>query len=245
MEILYVFLTGLSVGSFLNVCIYRIPRGESLVLDPSHCPGCGELIKASDLLPVISYFLLKGRCRDCGRRISFRYPAVELAAGLFGVMLFMKFGTGLEFFKYAMLVSVLIVIGMIDLETGEVYTSTIAAGAAAGAVFAAIAPGTCADSVLGALTGFAVIAAIALTGGMGWGDADICLLCGLFLGVRCTLVMLLVSFIAGGAAGIFLITSSKRRLNDSMPFGPFLAVSAIVSLFFGNSIVSLYFNMTA
>jgi leader peptidase (prepilin peptidase)/N-methyltransferase len=245
MEILYVFLASLSVGSFLNVCIRRIPVGENIVLASSHCPSCGGKLKAADLVPVVSFLLLRGRCRFCGCRIPSKYPAVELAAGFLGVLLYVKYGAGLAFLKYAVLVSVLIVIGMIDLETGEVYTSTIAAGAAAGAVFAVIAPGTCMDSVLGALTGFAVIAAIALTEGMGWGDADICLLCGLFLGVRGTLVMLLISFVAGGAAGIFLIASSKRRGNDSMPFGPYLAASAIATLFLGDRIVLIYLNMTA
>jgi leader peptidase (prepilin peptidase)/N-methyltransferase len=240
MEILYVFMAGASVGSFLNVCISRIPKGQGVTFSVSKCPDCGTRIELRDLVPMLSYALLRGRCRACGGAIHWRYPAVELAAGLAFAALYMKYGASLEFLKLSVLASFLIVAGIIDLETGEVHTSLIAAGASAGLAFAVVAPGTLADSLLGALLGFGVIAAIALTGGMGWGDSDICLLCGLFLGVKLTLLMLLLSFLLGAAAGTALIGLSVRGRKDSIPFGPFLAVSAISVSLFGNSFLLLY-----
>jgi leader peptidase (prepilin peptidase) / N-methyltransferase len=243
MVILYIFIAGITAGSFLNACIYRIPRGESMILGFSHCPCCGRRIKALDLLPLLSFFVLRGRCRSCGCRISFRYPAVEFASGLLWVMLFMKYGAGLLFIKYALFVSVLILVGVIDHETGEVYTSTIAFGVAAGGLFAALEPGQGIDCILGALAGFAVISAIAITGGMGWGDADICLLCGLFLGLSYTLLMIFISFIIGAAAGLIMIWVAGKAGNERIAFGPYIAASAIITLFFGDNLVLLYLNM--
>jgi leader peptidase (prepilin peptidase) / N-methyltransferase len=245
MVILYIFIAGITTGSFLNACIYRIPRGENIILGFSHCPRCGRRIKALDLVPVLSFFVLRGRCRSCGCRISFRYPAVEFASGMLWVMLFMKCGSGLLFLKYALFVSVLILVGMIDHETGEVYTSTIAFGVAAGGLFAALVPGQGIDCILGALAGFAVISAIAITGGMGWGDADICLLCGLFLGFSYTLLMIFISFIIGAAAGLIMITLAGKAGNERIAFGPYIAASAIITLFFGDNLILLYLNMIA
>jgi leader peptidase (prepilin peptidase)/N-methyltransferase len=240
MEILYIFLASLSVGSFLNVCIRRIPSGEGIVLVSSHCPGCGGKLKAADLVPVVSYMLLRGKCRFCRCRIPSKYPAVELAAGFLGVLLFVKYGAGLEFLKYAILASVLIVIGMIDLETGEVYTSTIAFGIAAGGLLAALSPGQGIDCIAGAFVGFALISVVAFAGGMGWGDADICMMCGLFLGLKYTVVMILLSFVLGGAAGVILIALKNKGLKDSMPFGPFLAASAFAAILFGGNMLKMY-----
>lgn len=245
MVILYIFIAGITAGSFLNACIYRIPRGESMILGFSHCPCCGRRIKALDLVPLLSFFVLRGRCRSCGCRISFRYPAVEFASGLLWVMLFMKYGAGLLFLKYALFVLLLILVGMIDHETGEVYTSIIAFGVAAGGLFAALAPGQGIDCILGALVGFAVISAIAITGGMGWGDADICLLCGLFLGFSCTLLMIFISFVIGAAAGLIMISLARKARNERIAFGPYIAASAIITLFFGDNLVLLYLTMIA
>ncbi|HSN58223.1 MAG TPA: prepilin peptidase [Clostridiaceae bacterium] len=240
MEIISVFLASLSVGSFLNVCIRRIPSGEGIVIASSHCPGCGGELKAADLVPVVSFLLLRGSCRFCGCRIPFKYPAVELAAGFLGVLLFVKYGAGLAFLKYAMLAALLIVIGMIDLETGEVHTSTIEFGIVAGGIFAALSTGQRIDCIAGAFAGFALISAVAYAGGMGWGDADICMMCGLFLGLKYTVVMILLSFVLGGAAGVVLIVMRSKGLKDSMPFGPFLAASAFAAILFGENILKMY-----
>jgi len=243
MVILYVFMAGITAGSFLNVCIYRIPRGESMMLGFSHCPCCGRRIRAMDLVPLLSFLWLRGKCRSCGCRISFRYPAVEFVSGLLFVMLYMKYGLGILFLKYALFVSVLVLVGMIDHETGEVYTSTITFGVAAGALFAVLAPGRGIDCILGALAGFAVISAIAITGGMGWGDADICLLCGLFLGMRYILLVIFISFVIGAAAGLIMVALAGKRGKDRIAFAPYIAASAITTLFLGDCIVLFYLNM--
>jgi len=114
------FLLGLFIGSFLNVCIYRIPKGESVVWPPSHCPACGERIKPYDNIPVVSYFLLKGRCRNCGERISWQYPAVELLTGVLTAATVCKFGVSFSSLYYLLLVYYLIVVSFIDLKTMEV-----------------------------------------------------------------------------------------------------------------------------
>jgi leader peptidase (prepilin peptidase)/N-methyltransferase len=243
MVILYIFMAGIIAGSFLNVCIYRIPRGESMMLGFSHCPCCGRRIRAMDLVPLLSFLWLRGKCRSCGCRISFRYPAVEFVSGLLFAMLYMKYGLGLLFLKYALFVSVLVLVGIIDHETGEVYTSTITFGVAAGALFAVLAPGQGIDCILGALAGFAVISAIAITGGMGWGDADICLLCGLFLGMRYILLVIFISFVIGAAAGLIMLALAGKRGKDRIAFGPYIAASAITTLFWGDGIVLFYLNM--
>lgn len=243
MDILYYLMSGAAAGSFLNVCIYRIPRGESVVLGSSRCPGCGGRIKAFDLLPVISYFLLRGRCRHCGVRIPYRYPLVEAASGLLWALLYLEFGSGQEFFKAAAFLSLMIVLGITDLDTGYVYSKTTALGAAAGLAFALCTPGTAADCIAGALAGFAPIAAFAFWGGMGWGDAEICLICGLFLGFSQTLVMLFISFVIGGTAGLIAVACAGKGRGDCLPFGPFIAASAVATIFFGNEMVMLYLGM--
>jgi len=243
MELLYVFLAGASVGSFLNVCICRIPRGMGIVLGASRCPGCGKRIRVSDLVPIVSFVMLKGRCRACGGAISMRYPAVELAAGLIFAMIFVRYGASLEFLQYSVLAAFLIVAGMIDLETGDVYTSVVAAGAAAGLAFAFYSPGTLTDSLLGALLGFALTGAAAAAGGMGWGDADLCLLCGLFLGVKMTGIMLFLACLLGAAAGTVLMALSVKSRKDSMPFGPFIAAASVIVILSGDWLLRLYTGM--
>jgi leader peptidase (prepilin peptidase)/N-methyltransferase len=240
MEILFLFLAGASVGSFLNVCIYRIPRGAGIARGRSSCPACGERIKNADLVPVVSYMLLKGRCRNCAGRIPARYPAVELATGVIWTMIFVKYGTGLEFAKYAVLSSLMITAAVIDIETGEVYTSLVATGAAAGLLFSINDSGNAADSLLGALLGFAAIAPFALAGGMGWGDADLFMLCGLFLGVYKTGLLLLLSFMTGSAAGICLMALSCKGKGDSIPFGPFIASASVIVILLGDWLLRLY-----
>lgn len=240
MEVLCVFLVGACVGSFLNVCIYRIPRGGGIVLGASGCPRCGERILVRDLVPIASFMILKGRCRACRSGISMRYPAVELAAGMVFAMIFVRYGASFEFFKYCALAAFLIIAGAIDFETGDVYTSVVAAGAAVGLVFAFISPGTLTDSFSGAVLGFALTGVVAAAGGMGWGDADLCLLCGLFLGVKMTGIMLVLACLLGAAAGMVLMALSAKSRKDSMPFGPFMAAASVVVVLLGDSLLRLY-----
>ncbi len=247
METILIFIIGLLIGSFLNVCIYRIPRDESISYPPSHCTNCSKRIKWYDLIPVISYALLGGKCRNCKEKISIKYPIVELVTGLVFIGLYLKYGQTIEFLKFVVFISFLIVIGVIDFETTDVYLKTTLPGIIVGIVFAVISGfmgKEFMEYVYGGLLGGGLISLIILiTHGMGWGDAEICLMCGIFLGLRLTIVMLFLAFIIGGAVGIMLILLKKKSQKDYIPFGPFISLAAVITVFFGENIMAWYLSL--
>jgi len=238
------FILGTIIGSFLNVCIYRIPKEESITFPPSHCMNCGNQIKWYDLIPVLSYVFLRGKCRFCKEKVSIRYPIIELITGVVFTTLYIEYGIGFNFSKYALFSCFLIVIGMIDFDTTDVYLMTTLPGIICGVIFLIIGWRLgCEFSayLFGALLGGGIISLIILlTGGMGWGDAEICVLCGIFLGLKLTAVMLFISFILGGVVGILLIITKKKSRKDYIPFGPYLAVASIMTMYFGNEIFNWY-----
>lgn len=241
------FILGLLIGSFLNVCIYRIPRGENISYPPSHCTGCGARIKPYDLFPLISYILLGGKCRNCGRGISIRYPLIELLIGLLFLALYFVYGVSFELLKFIIFIPFIVVIGFIDLETTDVYFKTTLSGSIAGIIL--IITGKFIgynvwEYIYGALLGGGVIAIIVLlTRGMGWGDAEICFLCGLFLGLRMTLLMLFISFVFGGIFGAVLLILRKKSRKDYIPFGPFITLAALFCIYFGERILNWYLSL--
>jgi leader peptidase (prepilin peptidase) / N-methyltransferase len=245
--LIYIFIIALCIGSFLNVCIYRIPNGESIVNPPSHCGSCGTRLKSVDLIPVLSYIFLKGKCRYCGEKISFRYPLIELITGVLTTAVYIEYGLNFTFFKYSVLIILLIVIGMIDFDTTDVYLKTTLTGIIFGLAFLIyghfLGYGV-KDFIFGVAAGGGAIALIILlTKGMGWGDAEICLLCGLFLGLRLTIFMLFSSFIIGGFTGLILILFKIKSRKDYIPFGPSISLGAIVTIFFGERLIDLYMLM--
>lgn len=245
--LIYIFIISLCIGSFLNVCIYRIPKGESIVNPPSHCGNCGTRLKSLDLIPVLSYIFLKGKCRYCGEKISFRYALIELITGVLITAVYIENGLSYTFIKYSVLVILLIVIGMIDFDTTDVYFKTTLTGIILGMVFLIyghfLGYGIM-DFIFGAAAGGGAIALIILlTRGMGWGDAEICLLCGLFLGFKLTAFMLFSSFIIGGITGILLIALKIKSRKDYIPFGPSIALGAIAAILFGDKLIQWYMLM--
>lgn len=244
MNIIIILIYGLVIGSFLNVCIYRIPMDESLVYPSSHCTSCKNRIKWYDLIPVVSYIILKGKCRYCGEKISIKYPLVEILTGIIFVALYFKYGLSYKFIKYAVLSSLLIVIGIIDYYTMDVYFKTIAAGLIAGIFFTIYqwyVSGSILEYLFGAFIGGSIISIIVLiTKGMGWGDAEICLMSGLFLGFKLTVVMVFLSFIFGGIIGLILVIFKIKSQKDYMPFGPFISFASIFTIFFGQEILKWY-----
>jgi len=243
---IFVAIFGLIIGSFLNVCIFRIPREESISFPPSHCMKCGTPIKPYDLFPVISYFILKGRCRKCGDKISIRYPIIELTTGILFFLIYLKFDLTVDLIKFAILSCFLIVIGMIDLDTTDVYLKTTLPGIIVGVVFMIMAfvnGSSYLTFVWGALLAGGLIALIILlTHGMGWGDFEICILSGVFLGFQSSIVMLFFSFVLGGIIGILLLVTKKKGRKDQIPFGPFIVLGTIIAMFFGNQIINWYLN---
>jgi leader peptidase (prepilin peptidase) / N-methyltransferase len=245
--LIYIFIIALCIGSFLNVCIYRIPNGESIVNPPSHCGNCGTTLKSLDLIPVFSYIFLKAKCKYCGEKISFRYPLIELITGVLITAVYIEYGLNFMFFKYTILIMLLIVIGMIDFDTTDVYLKTTFTGIVFGMAFLIyghfLGYGI-KDFIFGAAAGGGAIALIILlTRGMGWGDAEICILVGLFLGLKLTIFMLFSSFVVGGIIGFLLIVFKIKSRKDYMPFGPFIAIGAIITMFFGEKLINLYMLM--
>jgi leader peptidase (prepilin peptidase)/N-methyltransferase len=242
--LVYIFVVALCIGSFLNVCIYRIPKEESIANPPSHCGSCGTTLKAIDLIPVFSYLSLRGRCRYCKQKISIRYPLVELTTALLVTAVYLQYGLSFDFLKYSILVVMLILIGMIDFDTTDIYFKTTFTGSILGIAFLLygyyLGFGV-KQFILGAAVGGAAIAAvILLTKGMGWGDAEICFMSGLFLGFKLTLFMLFISIVLGGFIGLMLIVFKIKSRKDYIPFGPFIALGAIFTVFFGDKVIQWY-----
>jgi leader peptidase (prepilin peptidase)/N-methyltransferase len=241
-----VFFLGLIVGSFLNVCIQRIPVGQSVVYPPSRCNACGGRLLWFHMIPVASYMFLKGKCGFCGERISPLYPAVELiTAALFTAACY-RLGPGVLLIKGIVLISLVVAVSVIDLKEQVIPDNLIVFGLSAGIAFIIIDGGqTVKDALLGALAGGGILLAIVLisTGGHGGGDVKLMTAIGLLLGWRLTLVALFVSFVTGGSFGVMLLLAGKKGRKDKVPFGPFLGGSSIVSYFFGQQMISLYFSV--
>lgn len=245
MEIILVVLFGLIIGSFLNVCIYRIAREESIAFPPSHCTSCGYELKPKDLVPVLSYIFLGGKCRSCKEKISIKYPLIEILNAVLYLLIYLKFGFTLSLFKFCLFASLLIVIGFIDFETKYVYNSTVVFGVIAGVGFAALewieTKSIPWNYIVGAFIGFGTIYLIVvLTRGMGEGDIDIALICGLFLGIKGVIVTLFLAIILGGiVATIILILKLKDRKAE-IAFGPYLAIGGIIACLYGQNLIGFY-----
>ncbi|GAW94133.1 prepilin peptidase [Calderihabitans maritimus] len=239
---LFFFLLGTVVGSFLNLCIDRIPRGESVVLPPSRCDSCGRQLKFYDLVPVVSYLLLGGRCRYCRKKISPRQPLVELAAGFIFSSLYLYYGISVNTFKYLVLVSVLLVVFFIDLEHLRIPDRVVVAALLLGTFMAALTRELVPEALLGAAAGFLPLFFLAVVsrGGMGGGDVKLAGVLGIFLGWKKILLVLFLASCLAAAVGLLAIASGKKGRKDPLPFGPFLAVGVVIVLFWGTDIVQWY-----
>ncbi len=245
-----VTLTGAAIGSFLNVCISRIPEGISIVFPPSRCPHCGHPIRIRDNIPIVSYLLLGGKCRDCGERISSRYPLVELLTAVFAWFLFRKYGLALAYPVVFLFICTLIVITFIDLDHQIIPHILTLSGIPVFAVLAVLFLGlTGVDAFLGIMIGagtlyFVAVYYEALTGreGMGGGDVNLLAMLGAFLGWKPLLFILLVSSLLGAVVGIVLIIAKGKDMRYAVPFGPFLCGAAVIHLFFGDDLSGLFLS---
>lgn len=248
MDYILVFILGIVIGSFLNVCIYRIPMEKSIAFPPSHCTKCEHNLKPLDLIPILSYIFLGGKCRYCGEKISIRYPIIEVINGILYLIVYFKFGLTLITLKYCILVSLLIVIGMIDFDTQFVFTSTTIFGGIIGIIFLAIQGivynERIVDLVLGGIIGFAIIGLIVfLTKGMGEGDIEIAAVCGLFLGIKGILLGLFLAIIIGGIVGIIILALKLKKAKERIAFGPCIAIGSLISMVWGVKILEYYCNV--
>ncbi|HET6466307.1 MAG TPA: prepilin peptidase [Nitrospiria bacterium] len=236
-------ILGLIIGSFLNVCIHRLPRNESLIAPSSRCPSCHHSVRWWDNIPVISFLILGGRCRDCGRPISWRYPVVELVSGIGYLLLVWRFGVGWQTVVYALLFSSLLVITFIDLDHQIIPDRITLPGMIVGLIASSlILPIGFLDALIGLLLGGALFygVAVASRGGMGGGDIKLIAMIGAFLGWKQALLTIFIGALAGSVIGLFLMTFKGKSRKYPVPFGPFLSLGAVVSLFAGPAIWGWY-----
>jgi leader peptidase (prepilin peptidase)/N-methyltransferase len=249
---IFAFMLGAVVGSFLNVCIYRLPKDESIVFPPSRCPGCGKNIRWFDNIPIISWLVLRGRCRSCSASISLQYPLVELTNGLLSLALFMRFGPTLAFLILFLFCSAMVVITFIDLEHQIIPDVISLPGIVVGFVFSFFIPQLgWLNSLLGILAGGGSLWLVAwlyelLTKkeGMGGGDIKLLAMMGAFFGWKAIPFIIFVSSLTGTVIGVSVMLAQKKDSKLAIPFGPFLALGSIIYIFFGSRIIHWYLSMS-
>jgi leader peptidase (prepilin peptidase)/N-methyltransferase len=267
-----VFVFGLLVGSFLNVCIVRLPRGVSIVTPPSHCPHCRSGIRFYDNIPLVSFLLLRGKCRKCGEPISWQYPLVELANALFFLWIVSEFGIGGEAFLMMAFCSSLIVITVIDYHHLIIPDVITLPGMLIGLTLAPFFMSQLGDplpfhldsllshaspyltgflnSLIGLLLGAGPLLAIGWTWeklrhveAMGGGDVKLMGMVGSFIGWKGALLTIMIGALTGSVIGVLLIVLKRHQMEKLIPFGPFLAIGAVLSAFFGPDIISWYIGL--
>lgn len=264
-----IFCFGLIIGSFLNVCIVRIPGGKSIVSPPSACPKCGAHIRPYDNIPVISWLALRGKCRGCQAKISAIYPAVELLTALLFLGCYLTFGLSIEALKWAVFSALMIVLVFTDLRERILPDVVNFFGFAAGLILSFfIAPSdgaalwianhlfaypppqpaiSFADALLGAALGAGLLWLVSEgyfrlrhREGMGLGDVKMMLLIGAFLGPKLTLLTILAGSLLGSILGLAFILASRKGRDYELPFGTFLGIAAVLVMFFGSPVVAWY-----
>ncbi len=239
---------GAIVGSFLNVCILRLPREESIVSPGSHCPRCKTPIQYYDNKPLISYLMLKGKCRHSNAPISFQYPLIEGITALSSLVLFIKFGFSLSYLFYFSFVSALIVITVIDLDHQIIPDVISLPGVGVGLLGSLIIPHiTFFNSLIGVLLGGGSLFLVATfyhwlfkREGMGGGDVKLLAMIGAFLGWKAVILTILLSSLIGSIIGVMIIALKGKDFKYAIPFGPFLALGAVIALFYGENIIRWY-----
>jgi leader peptidase (prepilin peptidase)/N-methyltransferase len=249
--VLYSVLLGLVLGSFMNVCIYRLPRNESIIRPRSYCTHCGKTIRFYDNLPLISYILLLGKCRHCRHTISWRYPAVEFLTGLLSLVLFIRYGLNLQYFLFLLFLASLVTISFIDLYHKMIPDVLSLPGIVAGwAVTWLIGHVSWLDSLIGIAAGGGSLLLVAFlyerfTGreGMGGGDIKLLAMIGAWMGWRPLPFVVLMSAITGVCIGVAFILLSGKGYRVRIPFGPFLSLGTILYFFFGPELTHWYMGL--
>ncbi len=234
---------GALVGSFLNVCIDRLPAGESIVKPGSHCPSCGRPLGAYEMIPVLSFLVLRGRCRTCGAAIGWRAPLVELATGMLFALIYLRFGLSLSTLLVSAYASFLIVMALTDLEHHRILNSVVLPAIAVAVLAAFVTPGrsTLQLAFGGGLAFLALfLLAVLVPGGMGMGDVKLAAFIGLIVGFPQIGLVLLVSFVVGGLIAGGLWAAGVVSRGDRIAFGPYLALGALVGLLYGDQLMALW-----
>jgi len=245
----FAFIFGAAVGSFLNVCIFRMPSKTSIIKPLSQCPHCHHPIRYYDNIPLISYIVLKGKCRDCSGKISWRYPLVELITAVLSLLLFLQFGLTLRFLICFVFTAVLIIIAFIDLDHRIIPDILTLPGIPVFFLLAVFAMKVdWLEALLGILIGGGILFAIAFgyeliskREGMGGGDIKLLAMIGGFLGWKSLLFVLMVSSFLGAIVGVSIMIIKKQDMKYAVPFGPFLSAGAVAYFFWGDVFIRLLF----
>lgn len=252
MILLLFFLFGLIIGSFLNVCIFRIPEGQSIQFPPSHCSSCQHRLAAKDLIPVVSYTLLGGRCRYCKEKISMQYPLIELLCGGLFALTISVLGINAHSLLTLVFFACLLVVAVIDIRTMEIAPSVLL-------VLMVI---VCAhmlmvnpvwnhwrESILGVLVSSGTLTCLYLLGVyalhkevIGVGDIKLFVPVGLFLGMERVLLCLYLACVIGGLAGGFLLFTGRKKRGAMLPFGPFIVMAVYITTLYGGNMLNFYYT---
>ncbi len=248
MTVVFAFLFGAVVGSFLNVCIHRLPKEESIVVPRSRCPVCQRPIRAWDNIPLLSFILLRGHCRSCGHPISWRYPLVEALTAFLFVLTVSRFGVTLTSAFLLTFLCGLVVVSFIDLDHQIIPNVITLPGIPLGFIGGLLVwEPPLLDRLLGALAGAGFLYLVLFYGGvlygqeaMGEGDLNLIALVGAFLGWKAVVVTILVACFVGSGVGLGLMALMRLGRRQHIPFGPFLSLGAVVALFWGERLIDLY-----
>ena len=242
MSVLFLLL-GLAAGSFLNLCIDRLPKEESILCPPSHCDICQHRLGPLDLIPLLSYLYLRGRCRYCGAPIHFRVPLVEAMTGLIFVLLWNHYGFSIELPLIILFTCFFIIILIIDLEHHLILSRVVYPAIALAVLTLVLTPESeIMSAVIGGVTGAATLLLLVLIfpGSMGMGDVKLAALIGLLVGFPQVFIALLICFILGGVVASGLLLSKLKGRKDPIPLAPFLTAGLITTVFYGEEIMRLY-----
>jgi leader peptidase (prepilin peptidase)/N-methyltransferase len=243
-ELAITFILGLIIGSFLNVVIFRIDNLQTILLTRSKCPNCGKQLQWFDLVPLLSFIMLKGKCRYCQKPISVQYPIVELGTAIMVSSLFLHFGLGLAFFYYSLIFCILAVVLVYDFYKQLVPEEFVWAALILTIILSWYIGGLgIGNMFLGGLVGGgfpALLVMLSKEKWMGAGDIKIGLILGMLLGYPVAIFGLFLAFVLGSVVGIAFIAKSKKTLKDSLPFTPFLIAATFLGLIYGNLIVNWY-----
>lgn len=249
MEMAYtilVFVFGLVFGSFFNVVGLRVPMKESLIQPPSHCTICQRQLTAIDLIPVLSYIFLGGKCRSCGQKIAWIYPLMELLTGILFAFSYWQYGFSEELIVAILLISLLVIVVVSDIAYMLIPDKVLLCFLPLLVIGRALAPLTpWWDSIVGAVVGFGILYSIAVVsrGGMGGGDIKLFFLLGLVLGTFNTLLTLFLAAVIGMVVGMIVLQVRKQGRKTPIPFGPSIALAAVIVYFYGNVIIEWYVGL--
>lgn len=238
------FIYGLFIGSFLNVCIYRIPEGKSVIYPPSACGSCGHKLSFVDMLPILNYIVYKGKCRYCDANYSIQYPLIELLNGVLYFFIYARCALTVYTIIYCVLISLLLIASVIDLKYMIIPNSINIFGAILGLILLINDKSNILDKLIGLLIGYGLFMLINLTtGAMGGGDIKLMAVLGLIFGVKGVLFVSILSFILGAAISVLLIVKKIKSRKDKIPFGPFISMAALLYILHGQEIISLYLEI--